>query len=305
MFKQNRVAAAFLVAFSAGAVAGGETSGDRLRNLEQRVQSLETADATDGMHGVRFSGLVEVEAAAGEDHEGSDSSDVVVATVELAAEARINEWTGAEVVYLFEEDDTEPGEIDQAILTLGNPEASPLLFAAGRMYVPFGGFESGMLSDPMTLELGETRESALRLGLASNGLYGSAFLFNGDSQEAGDDDKVEHCGASLGFAGEGFDVGVGYISSLADSDGDWSAVPDLEAMQEKVAGITAHAVVNAGAFTVIGEYLGATGRFDQADPPSTAVAPDPLPGTWRWGTASSGWGGRPASAPPGRRAVRR
>jgi len=34
---------------------------------------------------------------------------------------------------------------------------------AGQLYVPFGAFETGLISDPLTLEIGETRESTVLL----------------------------------------------------------------------------------------------------------------------------------------------
>ncbi|SCZ57544.1 LbtU family siderophore porin [Thiohalomonas denitrificans] len=260
---------------------------DTVRYLEGRVQVLEEEkvvreEAVKAASPINFGALIEVEGAGGEDHEGADSSDVVLATVELVAEAQINDWTHAQVAYLFEEDDTEPGEIDQAILTFGNPERSPFYLSGGRMYVPFGVFESGMVSDPLTLELGETRESALQVGFETGGLYGAAYAFNGDSQEVGDDtDSIDQFGANLGWAMErdGYilDVGLGYISSVADSDGvsgamgeidrdeDGVADVDIDSLQDAVPGISAHAIVNTGSWTFIGEYTGASDDFQAAD----------------------------------------
>ncbi len=251
---------------------------DTVRYLEERVQVLEEEkvvreEAIRAASPINFGALIEVEGASGEDHEGADSSDVVLATVELVAEARINEWTHAQVVYLFEEGDTEPGDIDQAILTFGNPERSPFYLSDGRMYVPFGVFESGMVSDPLTLELGETRESALQVGFETGGLYGAAYAFNGDSQEVGDDaDSIDQFGANLGWAMErdGYllDVGLGYISSIADSDGVSGALDengDIGNLQDAVPGISAHAIVNTGPWTFIGEYTAASDEFYVAD----------------------------------------
>jgi hypothetical protein len=270
MFKKRGVAIALLGVLSGSALADEADMRDRMRYLEERVQVLEVekgalTEEVKAASPISFSGLVEVEAVSGKDHEGTESSDVALATVELVAEAHINEWTHAQLVYLFEEDDTEPGEIDQGILTLGNAELSPMYLSAGRMYVPFGNFETGMVSDPLTLELAETRESALQLGFDAAGLYGSVYAFNGDSAEAGDDDKVGHFGANLGYATEGFDIGAGYLSSLADTDANQDAIATAGSMQDSVVGIALHASVNSGPFTVIGEYVGANGRFAQAD----------------------------------------
>jgi len=60
-------------------------------------------------------------------------------------------------------------------ITLGNMEMFPVYLTAGKMYVPFGNFESNMIQDPVTLEIGETRESAGQVGFEHSGFYGSAY----------------------------------------------------------------------------------------------------------------------------------
>jgi hypothetical protein len=122
-----------------------------------------------------------------------------------------------------------------------------------------------MVSDPLTLELAEARESALLFGFNTGTVYGSVYTFNGDSAEAGDEDKVNQFGANLGFAGERMDIGVGYLSSLADADANQEVIATIDTMQKRVAGFAAHAVIGVGPFSVIGEYVGASDRFATAD----------------------------------------
>lgn len=270
MFAKSRVAGALFGALWGSVQADEVGMGDRIRYLEERVQVLEEKNGAmesevKAASLIDVQGLVEVEMASGKGHEGTVSSDVALATVELLAEVDINDWTHARIVYLFEEGGTEAGELDQGLLTFGNAEASPVYLAAGRMYVPFGNFKTGLVSDPLTLELGETRESTLQVGFDADGLYGSVYVFNGDSQRIGDDDRVMHFGANLGYATEIFDIGVGYINSLADTDANQDAIATVATMQRKVAGIAAHAIVNVAGFTVIGEYVGASGGFDRLD----------------------------------------
>ena len=108
---------------------------------------------------VTFGGLVEVEATTGKDYEGTKESDITLATVELGLDAEITDWVNGHILLLYEEDDT-PLCVDEGFITLGNLEKFPLYFAAGKMYVPFGAFETNMISDPLTLELGENNESS-------------------------------------------------------------------------------------------------------------------------------------------------
>ena len=68
--------------------------------------------------------------------------------------------------------------VDGAVITLGNTEKNPVYLAAGKMAVPFGNYETQMISDPLTLEIGETAEDALQLGVEAGGFYGSVYAFN-------------------------------------------------------------------------------------------------------------------------------
>lgn len=60
-----------------------------------------------------------------------------------------------------------------------------------------------------------------QVGFEKEGLYGSAYLFNGDQDDGSD--EINDLGLNLGYAWEGDDfsgdVGVSYLSNLAGSDG--------------------------------------------------------------------------------------
>ena len=224
------------------------------------------------------SGVVEVEFGTGDDFDGNSGSDIVTATVELSIDAEISEWFSGHVVLLHEEDDT-PLEVDQGFITFGNTFLSSFSISMGQQYVPFGSFESNLVSDPLTLEIGETRESAIVFSYDGD-LYASFYMFNGDMNEAGGDSSVDTMGFNLGYAYEGesmnFDVGVSYISNLKDSDGlsgaiieyreaANEAVPDSfpapEEVGEYVAGFGGHLIWEWGSFTMIGEFVAAMDNF--------------------------------------------
>ncbi len=59
------------------------------------------------------------------------------------------------------------------------------------MYVSFGNFNSHFISDPITLAIGETRESAALVGYANDYVDTSAGAFNGDIDKIDRDNKVE------------------------------------------------------------------------------------------------------------------
>ena len=144
----------------------------------------------------------------------------MLATFELGIAAQVTDWVEAMASLLYEEDDTDL-EVDLAMITIANPEVTPVFFSAGQFYLPFGAYQTNLVSDPLTLEIGETRETAAQLGFVYQGFSGSAYAFNGDNKVNGDN-HIDSWGANLAFAQEREDlvwtVGAGYINDLGDSD---------------------------------------------------------------------------------------
>jgi len=226
-----------------------------------------------------ISGLLEAEYGSGDDFDGNSSSDIVLATVELSIDSEISEWFSGHIVLLHEEDDT-PLEVDQGFITYGNPFLSAFSINIGQQYVPFGVFETNLISDPLTLEIGETRESAIIFSYDGD-LYASFYMFNGDMNEAGGDNSVDTMGFNLGYNYEGeslnFDVGFSYISNIKDTDGLSGAIMGYregvnettgvevfaapEEVNEYVAGFGAHLVLGWGSFTFISEVIAAMDNF--------------------------------------------
>lgn len=234
---------------------------DRLTELEEAKQSGGGIQL--GGVGVELHGVVEVEATAGEDHTGTDGSDITVATAELGFDfSAFDDWVTGTFSALHEDDDTDPWEVDNAYFTIGNTEQYPLYISAGRMYVPFGNFETNMVSDTLALEIGETREAAILIGFEKNNFYGSAYVFNGDIDEAGDD-EIENYGFNIGYAMEGedasLDIGLDWTNSLSDADlfEDYVASP----IKDYVSGYSVHGVYRTGPWSFMGEYLSASDNF--------------------------------------------
>lgn len=277
------VSAAVLLAWHMPALAQ-ETIEQRLANMERRIQYLEERVAAqdeviiekdrqlaklsgqeDGwFNSVEIGGLVEVEAFHADPSGGDKESDVAVATVELGIAAQITDTVSAEVVLLHEEDDT-PLEVDVATMSIG-------AFTAGQFFVPFGVFESNFISDPMTLELGETRETALQFGMESGGLHGAVYAFNGDLDEDGDS-EIDSFGAAVGYAAEGegmeFGLNLSYISDIGDSDSLQELVGDNlgdeGVYDSQVGGWSASALLRIGNLSLLAEYLGATEDFEMGE----------------------------------------
>lgn len=205
---------------------------------------------------VTISGVVEVEAGVA-DTATTTESDIAVATVELGVEAAISDFSSASILFLYEDGGTV--DLDEATITIGNTEKMPVYLTAGKMYVPFGNYESQMISDPITLDIGEAQEDALLIGVEVEGFYGSTYLYNGDTEDGGDD-EIEHYGINGGFAMEqdafSLDVGAGWISSIRDSDGLFDGTATYP--NDYVGGYAVHAIVGFGPVTFISEYVAAS-----------------------------------------------
>lgn len=225
--------------------------------------------------GLELSGAWEVEYGQGEDFAGDSSSDVVAATFGLGMDAQINSKVNAHALFLFEEDDTEPLDTDEAFIDVDLGGAT---LTAGRMYVPFGVFESNLVSDPFTLEIGETRESAIMFSVENEGLYGSVYTYNGDSSD-GSDDTVNQSGGQIGFVSEGnvfFDVSASFISSITDAEslttiidaGDSSPDDGVAEVDDYVSGTAFSALLGFGDFTVIAEQVAANDKINGGAQPT-------------------------------------
>lgn len=226
------------------------------------------------LNNLSLGGAVEVEVGYEDNDEaGEKTSDIVLATVEIGIDAEINDKVSGHILLLWEEDDT-PLDVDEGTITLTAPYG--LSLTAGKMYVPFGAFNSHFISDPFTLELGETNESALMVSYGADKFEVSLVVFNGDIHEPNDDDKVDDIVASVTVnPAEGISFGASYISDIAESDGDITGfVGTTSPLTEIVAGYSAFFSGSFGPIAVEGEYLAAADEFNAGDVTTALADPD-------------------------------
>lgn len=72
-------------------------------------------------------------------------------------------------------------QIDSAFVNIGNLDKTPFYFTAGQVYVPFGRYRTNMVTSPMVLKMGQTREPAIVMGYSSgtnNGMLGTLFTYS-------------------------------------------------------------------------------------------------------------------------------
>lgn len=276
----------------------------RVEELSRRIDELEkkpgAMSALPGwLEKITISGLLETEAgyakfdpdAAGESD--TNESDITLSTFELGLDAQLNDHVSGHALALWEEDETEPMDLDEGFITFTGTNDMPAYLHAGKLYAPFGVYETVFISDPSTLELGETSESAVVAGYHPEVVDVFAGAFNGDVNELGKDDHINGFFAGVRCnlpkdenRGVDLSAGVSWISNIADSDGlaetndlDGDGSPD--GVQDLVGGIAAHmaASFHQSIFCSL-EYVGAVEDFKPGELAFGRETDTPRPAAW-------------------------
>jgi hypothetical protein len=236
---------------------------ENIRERRATVTAEPLAPLTMNLGSIRFtlSGLLEVEAGLVHIEGGEEEDDLRLSTVQLGLDAEFTPWLRGHVIGLWEEDATEPMVVDEAVLSLTSPWSvgghSPALHL-GRQYLPFGRFDSAMISDPLTLELGETHTTAVLLTLDGAVWNAALGTFTG-AVDAGDNGLDSWVLAIEATPREGITLGASWISDLAESDA--GLVADERLYRDDVPGWSAFLALQHGDVALTAEYLAAVKRF--------------------------------------------
>lgn len=236
------------IAWTAGAESGDQAESPAVRH---RIPKLPD--------GLEFGALVEVDVSHERTRSGNDS-DLTLATVELSAGWQAHEWVRGDLVFLYEEDETEPMELDQAFITLGSPERCPVWFQFGRLYVPFGHFDSFFITDPVVLELAETRATAGVVGLEQGGFQAAVAGFRSGVETDGGgglNNMVLSASYELDVDPVVLTFGVGWIRNIMDSFGLTDALEEegYRYTSRNTGGFNAWVTAQTGPLTWIAEYV--------------------------------------------------
>jgi hypothetical protein len=101
-----------------------KSSEERIEELSTRIDLLEKSpsekkELPDWMDIFTFSGLLEVEASYEKynpdaaDEPSNDTSDITLSTMEFGVDAGFNEYVKGHVLFLWEQDETEPVDLDE------------------------------------------------------------------------------------------------------------------------------------------------------------------------------------------------
>jgi hypothetical protein len=161
------------------------------------------------------------------------------------------------VVFLYEENDTDPMNLDQLFLTVGNTAEFPFYLQAGKFYVPFGHFDSFFISDPVVLELAEGLEQGATLGFEKGGFDAALTLSETDIHGAESRNGVlaASYGAERGDAS--IAVGSSLIYNILDADGLTGVLEDDfgYTFAGESAGVNAWLTAAKGRVTLIAEFV--------------------------------------------------
>lgn len=192
---------------------------------------------------------------------GGDSeseSDLVLATFLL-------EWTatmGVNELYLgwlYEDGDDTPGAVDEVVFTTRQWESWS--FSLGQAYLPWGTFNTSMVSDPMTLELGELRYVYGGIDYEWEHTAAHFAVFRGP----GSSDNSFANDFAISLDGEVPEQGawaIGYLSDMSAGPGFENATEDIE--RDSIPGVQVSGELYSGDWTFRCEYLGALQSTDPA-----------------------------------------
>ena len=257
---------------TAGQRAGGvEGMEKRVKRLEEAIGREVTGDKW--YDRIQLSGVVETEASYGKTDfkdpatQDTETSDVDLAVVELAVDAKIAKHVDGHVLFKWEADELF---VDEGFITLVGSKDFPAYLIAGRQYIPFGYFDSNFITDPATLSLGETNEGAVVAGYRFGGeMFDiSVGAYNGRVKEIGKDDKISNfVGAVVVSPFENIMFGASYTSNLASANAFSEQVTDASNnISSFVGGYSAFATASfLDRFKVIGEYVGAADEFEAGE----------------------------------------
>jgi hypothetical protein len=269
-----------------------ETSTRSIKLSEQLAKAAEetgTGLVSAAEKRVNIYGAVEFEAAFervsfdnGDDDESS--SDFGLATAELFIEADINDYTKGVIHFLWEDGDDAIG-LDEGFILLGQTDDMPWYAMGGLIYPAVGLFESNFVSDPITLELFETQETALEVGYANEIINIGVGTYNSDVHEAGDDPdsmintfygRVQVTAPEGLMPGLEMTAGVAVINNIAGSDFLREQVVDQQ-LSDLVAGWSAMATIQFDMVGVTAEYVGALDDFKAGELEYAGEADDVRP----------------------------
>lgn len=158
--------------------------------------------------------------------------------------------------------------MEQAYVTFGNFDCFPFFAQVGKQFQPFGRYDIHPIERTMAQVLTESLHTSAEVGfLTKIGLTGAAYVFDNSLVRSTEGHTQPVYGAMLGFDQPndqlGYDLGVGYMSSMAGVNDVATAINSYEtaiagttgSYQGTVGAITAYGDINTGPFSLGARYV--------------------------------------------------
>lgn len=258
-----------------------------------------SGDSLDMRPLVVISGGIETRASYSKGYTDKENMDVNLSTAEIDLWAIMSQWVSGFINLNYDDSSPETGSrvtnsrfyLQRGFVTIGNLQQSPFYVTMGQLFLPFGRYSSAVVTTPITKSIGRIEERALVLGYARDGFYFQAYGDKGD-RVTSNNNIIFQGGANFGYKNNntaigGIDVGMGYTTNFADSQGmqsnglssggnpstqfagfsetynaDGTSANDLA---HNVGALDFHLSLSRGMMTLITEYITAVERFDEGD----------------------------------------
>lgn len=261
----------FCIVFTFAITGLALAESDQIKEIISRVEKLENQKPMFNMFSI--SGLMEIEYSYLKSKGGNintEENDFNLANLELLLEVQPHDYLYSFINFQYEDDD-ENVKVDEGGVLIGNTDKFPLYLKAGKFVVPFGKYDSNFVTDPLTLELGETNEGAFEVGGVYKGLKVSAFAFRADYSD-NENDKDMNYGFNVEMDFEdllpenmAFSISSYFISSMAESAcfEDFAEENEIGHLKKYVKGAGVSSTVGIYNFTIIFEYISALNKFSK------------------------------------------
>ncbi len=218
-------------------------------------------DSESLIRNTEITGYVEFEATSSDDYAGVNSNDIALATIELSIRSEFTKRISSNFL-LLREDDTS-AEVDEAFVSVRIK--NPITLTIGRLYLPFGNYETNMISDSLPLELSEARDTAIQLEYEQDAIKASFYLFDGDVLENNTSSTIDNMGFNVAYYTKPFTIGLSYINNLNDSNLITDSISPSQSVVSYTPGLSVYATTTFDKVSVFFEYISALDEFNTAD----------------------------------------
>jgi len=277
------------------------------QNFEQAMKALGYVRPKEGTL-LELSGEVEGQMWSQRGYGGHNANDINLTDAELDFQALMNPWITAFGNFVYDDSPPESGArtfnsnviVDNAFLTLGNLNITKWRATIGQVYIPFGSYDSFLLSDPIDKTLFRTKGRPIQIAYGvpgTPGFSGSTYVFRGDTRTGDiipdpnmnygvdpDRDRNDHIN-QWGLDGNyDFDIGklhadfgASYINNVADADGMQATAYGSDGfegfgeshgdqvLKHRVPGADVRGQLSISQVSLIGEYTTSLQDFNQGN----------------------------------------